>query len=228
VEIERMRLGGIIFDLDGTLGDTLPVCFSAFRRAIHEYTGRSLSDQEIRATFGPSEEGIIRNQVPERWQECLEMYVDAYREEHARSREPFPGMRDALQKLGEMGVRRAVVTGKSIVTAEISLDAMGIRSFFDIVQGGRAEGNIKAENIRKVLESWRLAPDAAAYVGDAPADIDSAHEAGVIGLAAAWAGGTRQEVQALTDRRPAAIFHRVDEMMEWIELGVLSPESVFG
>src|SRR5262245_9691617 len=111
-----MRLSGIIFDLDGTLGDTLPVCFRAFRRAIFEFTGRSYTDQEIRATFGPSEDGIIRRFVPDRWQECLELYVDAYRSEHEQARDPFPGMHDALQVLGELGVRRAVVTGKSIVT----------------------------------------------------------------------------------------------------------------
>src|SRR5215831_18642478 len=86
-----MKLNGIIFDLDGTLGDTLPVCFKAFRHAILEYTGRSLTDQQIRATFGPSEEGIIRSQVPERWQECLELYVEAYRRDHAIAPDPFPG-----------------------------------------------------------------------------------------------------------------------------------------
>jgi phosphoglycolate phosphatase-like HAD superfamily hydrolase len=216
MEIELMRLRGIIFDLDGTLGDTLPVCFRAFRQAIFEYTGRSLSDVEIRATFGPSEEGIIRNQVPDRWQECLALYVDAYRSEHAKWRDPFPGIYAVLRGLGERGVHRGVVTGKSIVTAEISLKAMGIRSFFDTVQGGAAEGNIKAENIRKVLESWSLAPGETAYVGDAPADIDSAHDAGVIGLAAAWGDCTDDQIDTLMGKRPAAIFYRVDEMMEWL------------
>src|SRR5690349_12969892 len=106
-----MRLSGIIFDLDGTLGDTLPVCFRAFRHAIHEFTGRSYTDQEIRATFGPSEEGIIQKHVPDRWRECLELYVHAYETEHSKHREPFPGMHDALSLLGQHGIRRAVVTG---------------------------------------------------------------------------------------------------------------------
>ena len=213
-----IRLNGIIFDLDGTLGDTLPVCFEAFRQAIFEFTGRSLTDQEIRATFGPSEEGIIRSQVPERWRECLDMYVNAYRREHAKAPDPFPGMREALRRLGEGGVRRAVVTGKSIVTADISLEAMGIRSHFDIVQGGAAEGDVKPRNIKKVLEVWGMAAVEAGYVGDAPSDMDAAHKAGVVALAAMWGG--QSDVQAMLGKRPAAVFHQVSEMMRWLEEGI--------
>jgi phosphoglycolate phosphatase-like HAD superfamily hydrolase len=211
----RISLRGMIFDLDGTLGHTLPVCFRAFRQAIFEFTGRSLSDQEIRATFGPSEEGIIKNQVPDRWQECLELYVDQYRSEHAKSRDPFPGMHDALRRLGERGIQRAVVTGKSIVTAEISLEAMGIRSYFDVVEGGAAEGDVKARNIRRVLEGWGMPPSEAAYVGDAPSDIDAAQNTGVMALAALWGG--KSDIDAMVNKRPTAIFYHVDEMMDLIE-----------
>ena len=42
----------LIFDLDGTLGNTLPLCIAAFKQAIEPLAGRSLSDAEIIATFG--------------------------------------------------------------------------------------------------------------------------------------------------------------------------------
>jgi len=205
----------MIFDLDGTLGDTLPVCLRSFRRAIFEFTGRSLTDHEIRASFGPSEDGIIRRFVPIRWQECLELYVDAYRSEHEQARNPFPGIHDALLIIGQRGIRRAVVTGKSIVTAEISLEAMRIRSYFDIVEGGAAEGDVKARNIKRVLEGWGLAANEAAYVGDAPADVDAAHRTGVVAVAALWAGTS--DVEAIARSGPAAAFHHVTDMMDWME-----------
>jgi beta-phosphoglucomutase-like phosphatase (HAD superfamily) len=53
------RLAGAIFDLDGTLVDTLPVCFAAFRRAFERLGGPPHSDDAIRALFGPSEEGMM-------------------------------------------------------------------------------------------------------------------------------------------------------------------------
>jgi phosphoglycolate phosphatase-like HAD superfamily hydrolase len=61
-----MSLQGVIFDLDGTLGDTLPVCFAAFRETFRHYLGREYSDREIRAMFGPTEEGIIQRMIPGR------------------------------------------------------------------------------------------------------------------------------------------------------------------
>ena len=55
---------GVIFDLDGTLGDTLPVCYRAFARVLGRRLGRPFSDTEIHSMFGPSEEGILARLCP--------------------------------------------------------------------------------------------------------------------------------------------------------------------
>ena len=59
-------LRGVIFDLDGTLADTLPLCIVALRAAIFPIAGRTLSDEEIMAAFGQSEERTIRAAGPKR------------------------------------------------------------------------------------------------------------------------------------------------------------------
>mgnify|MGYP006357288589 CR=1 FL=1 len=46
------KIKGVIFDLDGTIGDTVPLCIKAFRKAIEPLIERSVSDEEIIATFG--------------------------------------------------------------------------------------------------------------------------------------------------------------------------------
>jgi phosphoglycolate phosphatase-like HAD superfamily hydrolase len=61
----------VIFDLDGTLGDTLPLCIKAFRASIEPLASRTFSDAEIVATFGPSEEGTIRMLIPEEYDRGL-------------------------------------------------------------------------------------------------------------------------------------------------------------
>lgn len=48
------KIKGVIFDLDGTLANTLPLCIQAFRQSVEPLTLQPLSDEEIIATFGPS------------------------------------------------------------------------------------------------------------------------------------------------------------------------------
>jgi phosphoglycolate phosphatase-like HAD superfamily hydrolase len=103
-----MSLQGVIFDLDGTLGDTLPVCFAAFRETFRRYVGREYSDREIRAMFGPAEEGILQDLLADRWEEGLRHYLDAYRAAHAQCPAPFPGISDVLGGLKQRGVPMAI------------------------------------------------------------------------------------------------------------------------
>jgi len=56
----------MIFDLDGTIGNTLPLCIKAFRETIETFMKRKISDEEIIATFGPSEEGTIYSLIMRR------------------------------------------------------------------------------------------------------------------------------------------------------------------
>ena len=48
----------VAFDLDGTIGDTLPMCIQAFKEATQPYAGRELSDEEVVQTFGLNEEDV--------------------------------------------------------------------------------------------------------------------------------------------------------------------------
>lgn len=124
-----MGIRGVIFDLDGTLADTIPVCISAFRSTFERYSSRRWDEEEIKALFGPTEEGSCRRAVPDQWQGCLEAYLEAYEKAHADLTEPFPGIIDALRLLRERGVSAAVVTGKGPASALISLERLGLEQF---------------------------------------------------------------------------------------------------
>lgn len=208
------RPKGVIFDLDGTLADTLPVCFRAFRAALAEIAGRDFSEQEIAARFGPSEEGVLRRLVPDCWQACLERFQEVYRREHAICGEPFPGVRGALDSFRRRGLLLAVVTGKGPVSTRTSLDRLELSSYFDVVETGSVTGGIKPESIRRVLAVWHLPAARAAYVGDSPSDIEAAARAGVVPLAAAWAPGA--ELGALARAAPAALFLRPEDLVRWL------------
>lgn len=61
----------IAFDLDGTIGETVPMCIRAFEKAVSPYAGRTLSEREITQTFGLNEVGMIKMVAGEKWQEAL-------------------------------------------------------------------------------------------------------------------------------------------------------------
>ncbi len=211
-----MPLRGVIFDLDGTVADTLPVCFAAFREVFQDALGRDYSDQEVRAMFGPAEEGILQRLIPHDWERRLEQYLAAYQRLHSLCPEPFPGMRAAIDTLRQRDVRLGIVTGKGPRSAAISLQELGLDGIFEPVQAGSPNGGVKPDAMRRVLDSWRLPPNEVASLGDARPDIESSRQLGMTSLAAAWA--TTANFEMLSALAPDAIFQQVEEFHDWIAL----------
>jgi pyrophosphatase PpaX len=210
-----MPLQGVIFDLDGTLADTLPICISAFQTVFSTYLGKSYSDDEVRATFGPSEEGVLLRLMPDAWPETLEAYLRAYEADHHSCAAPFPGIDRALRILGDRGVRLAVVTGKGPHTAEISLRRTGISSAFEIIEAGSPDGGFKPKSIQKVLDRWGYPPETVAYVGDTPRDMRDARQTGLLAIGAAWA--STATVQPPPAGEAQLFFTTVGSFIDWID-----------
>ena len=133
-------LKGVIFDLDGTLGDTLQLCIDSFREAVAPAIGRRLTDEEIVARFGPTEEGMVRALVPERADEYVEGYLRHYEAGHEACPAPFDGIPELLAELKEAGMRLGLVTGKGARSTRITLRRFGLDGAFEIVETGSEGG----------------------------------------------------------------------------------------
>jgi phosphoglycolate phosphatase-like HAD superfamily hydrolase len=210
-----MAITGAIFDLDGTVLNTLPIVIEAFRMAFTRFTDRFYTDEEITNLFGPSEAGVIQRVIPHQWQDGLEVYLSEYELLFTtRNIEPFPGIEDVLRRLKDRNVLTAIVTGKGATSTAFSLNHTGLDGYFDLVQTGLPDGAFKPEHIQKVLSQWTIGPSEAFYLGDSPSDIQDARTAGVIPLAAAWAEySDRDQLEA---RKPEAIFTTPQELAEWL------------
>lgn len=207
-------LRGLIFDFDGTLAATLPLCYEAVRDVVRGYTGREMADREIHATFGPSEEGILPRLIPGvPLDEILDNFMAAYARHHHLCPEPFPGIADMLKRLRDAGLRLALVTGKGPLSARHSLRHYGLDEFFEHVETGDPAGLIKAARIRRVCAAWGLPAESVAYVGDDPVDVDQAREAGVLPVSAAW--DALAPVEQQRERRPAHQFHTLEDFIHW-------------
>jgi phosphoglycolate phosphatase-like HAD superfamily hydrolase len=210
-----MLLVGMIWDLDGTLADTLPLCVAAFRHVFERGAGRAFSDEEIVSMFGVSEEGMIRRVLPDAWQDGLAAYLAEYERLHDTYVQPFPRIDEAMHLLRDRGIRQAVVTGKGPESAAITLRRLRLAPYFERVEVGAPEGPIKPRGMRAVLSDWGVPAGSCAYIGDAPSDVVAASEVGLRGLGAAWA--RMATVTAIDAPTAEAVFTSVDDLVAWID-----------
>lgn len=206
---------GVIFDYDGTIGDTVFPCMEALRRTLLPILGRSLDDAELRGYFGPTEEGIFQKRFPERADELTATYLEHYRELHRDVPEPFPGIVETIRGLKAKGVRVALVTAKGRGSWEISLEFHPIADLFERIEVGSPLGRDKDRKIVKVMSELGLKPEETAYVGDGTKDVVSSRKAGVSAWAVAWASTARRAELAAAE--PDRLFDSVAEFRAYLE-----------
>ena len=209
------KIKAVIFDLDGTLANTLPLCIAAFRSSVEPLINRQVSDEEIIATFGPSEEGTIMALAPDFYENGVQDYLNYYETLHHLCPVAFEGIAELLLLLQSRHVRLAMVTGKGRLSTGISLKKFELTDFFELIETGSPSGPRKAEGIVAVLSQWtEITRDEVLYVGDAPADIEASRKAGILVIAAAWA--PTAEPQKLLPLNPDEIFYSVADFKEWL------------
>lgn len=206
---------GVIFDLDGTLGNTLPVCYQAFGRVLSRRLGRPFCDREIHAMFGPSEEGVLLRLCPEDADAALEEYLGEYHLSHAICPLPFEGVPELVRLLRGRGVELAIVTGKGARSARISLDVFGLADCFPRIEAGSPAGAVKPAAMRRVLGRWGLPAAEVVGIGDSPSDIRSARQVGITSVAAAWA--PTADAAILASCEPDYLFREVGALQRWLE-----------
>ena len=209
------KIKAVIFDLDGTLANTLPLCIQSFRQSVEPLINRSISDAEIIATFGPSEEGTIMALAPNHYDKGVSDYLHYYEQLHYMCPVPFDGMKEILQTLKNRGVRIAMVTGKGKHSTDISLRHFELNHFFEMIETGSPEGARKAEGIQIILDGLTdIKKDEVIYVGDAPSDITASRKVGIPIIAAAWADTS--EPEKLQEMQPDILFYTIKDFEDWL------------
>ncbi len=209
-------LKGIIFDLDGTLANTLPLCVHAYQQVLLTMFNREYTASEIIAHFGRTEAGIFQQLVPEQWEASFQHYLVVYEQLHWQCPEPFPGIRKALEMLKQQNIALALVTGKGRETTDCTLRYLGLADYFHPVETGSVQGVVKATCIQRVLDEWNIVPQSVAYVGDTFSDMEEAHKAGILPLRAVWGEGAFSDTSKDSEYTYAA-FRYVEQFMVWAE-----------
>ena len=209
----------VAFDLDGTIGNTLPMCIQAFKKATQPYIGYELSDEEVVHTFGLNEKGMIGCVVDEPYrQQALNDFYVIYKELHQEMcPTPFEGIRELIALLKQKGIIVALITGKGINSCDITLKQFNMKDSFAKVITGNAERNIKSEALKELLHDYHLAANEIVYVGDALSDITECRKANVMCLSAAWSI-PQNEVTALENSNPKNVFYSISSLFKYLNI----------
>jgi len=178
----------VVFDLDGTVVDTVELIVESFRYATSTVLGEVLPDEFILGGVGRP----LRTQMERLSQEHAQELYDVYREYNHRRHDAlirgYDGIEEVLDALKAAGRRTGIVTSKSRDTTAMAFRAVGLEERFDVVVTATDTTEHKPSPVPLQLCLQRLGATAAGsiYVGDSPFDIQAGAAAGMTTAAVAW------------------------------------------
>jgi pyrophosphatase PpaX len=207
-----MRFPIVLFDLDGTVVDSGDIILASMRHAAKEVLGVEPPDEQLMAAVGgPGLEAQMQALAPDLVDELVTVYR-AHNEPLHDELVCCPGMEDVLVRLKDEGRRLGIVTAKRRQTVELAFARIPIAHLFDTVVGGDETERHKPdpEPLLLALERLGARPEDAAYVGDAPFDVQAAKAAGVFAVGVTWGGiHARERLEA---EQPDALVDTAEEL----------------
>ena len=201
----------ILFDLDGTVIDSVALIRESHRHAVTTVLGTVLTDQELVALVGRPLIDQMRAFSVEHSDELLRIYREW---NHAHTRRllcAYAGVDRLLTDLRAAGRTLGIVTSKSGPTVDLAFDVLPLRHHFDIVIAAEDTDRHKPDPapIHAAIARLGADPTRACYVGDAPFDIQAAQAAGIAAIGVTWGFFMRGVIEALS---PDAIVDTTDEL----------------
>lgn len=196
-----MQYDAVLFDLDGTLLNTLSDLADGVNAALASMGYPTRSIDEVCAFVGNGVRRLIELAIPEaehmHVDECLRRFHEEYDARLDAKTRPYPGVIDLLSRMYGEGVKVGVVSNKY----DKAVKYLCSRFFGELtpVAIGEREGIRRKPAPDSLLEAMRLlGADAARtlYVGDSSVDIQTAHNAGLLCVSVAWGFRTREQLSA--------------------------------
>ncbi|MGL5908899.1 MAG: HAD family hydrolase [Phycicoccus sp.] len=213
----------VLFDLDGTLADTIPLIVSSYQHAFREVLGEEVDEARIRAWIGRPLLDAFLEASPDHGHALDAVYREWNLANTARLIRRYDGVPELLGALTASGVACAVVTSKRRMTARLALESVGIDHLVDVVAG--LEDTVRhkpdPEPLLHGARALGVDPADCVYVGDAVVDVVAARAAGMAAVAVTWGAG---EPDALMAAGPDAVHRTVAGLAAHL-LGEAAPRT---
>jgi len=182
----------LIFDLDGTILNTLEDLYLSVNHALKQSGFPERSLEEVRQFVGNGIRKLIERAVPSGTDEMQirqvhQDFTEYYKIHCADHTKPYDHIPEVLQKIRSAGIRTAVVSNKADYAVQI-LCKDYFPDLFDAVAGER-EGIRKKpapDSVQAILKALHLTPEQAIYIGDSDVDIQTAENSGMPCISVEW------------------------------------------
>lgn len=193
----------VIFDLDGTLLDTLDDIADSINAMLNEFGYKAIDKERVRAIIGSGAKKLIADALPvkvsdEEFITRLETYNRIYNASGSPKTKLFGGIKEVLAELKKRGYKLAVLSNKpqhsTDKVAEKYLQGLG----FDFIAGQSDKIKCKPDpaGALYVLQELGVKPENAYLVGDGETDVLAAINAKITGVCALWGNRTRAQLLA--------------------------------
>lgn len=215
-----LRYDTVIYDLDGTLLNTLDDLAGAVNHAMGALGFPTHSVEEVRRMVGDGMDVLIRRALPRDAQDSAAQALALFKAHYAAHAQdatrPYEGVLSLLDQLGQAGVRQAIVSNKADpFVKELNRRYFGQRIRVAVGERDGVRRKPAPDMLLRVMEDWRAEPGRTLYVGDSAIDVQTARAAGVDCASVTWGFRTRNELlasgAALLVDTPQALARRVLE-----------------
>ena len=215
---------GVVFDLDGTLINSLGFITRAVNNVLKKFGYPTHDEESVRSYVGEGVRTLMMRSLPPG--QCDDQLIDKmtlamkeiYRNSKIDGIYPYPGISSLLQKLTKTGVPIAVCSNKLHDLTVSHVQQIFPDITFAALRGASDQVALKPDptTVLAILEILQLAPSEAIFVGDMKTDIRTGKNAGMVTMGVLWGFGTREE---LILEHPDHLIERPDELLRlWADL----------
>ena len=191
----------VIFDLDGTLIDSLPDILEQVNITLEKFSSPPRSYDEIRQFIGNGARSLIKESFGDITEDELDERLAFYNEKYTKSGSPktklFDGVKELLLTLKERGYKLAILTNKPQKTTDEVYQKYLSFANFDMVVGQSSSVKCKPDKTAtlNILEKLNVKKENAFFIGDGETDVLTSINAGIKNVSVLWGYRDKNQLQ---------------------------------